>query len=98
VEFGKALQEDANSFDALYNLGQILADAGALQEAEALLTRATAARQDADAERLLAITLAAEGKLAAALPHMQAAARLAPGDGDVQRLLAKLQTEVAASR
>lgn len=98
AELEMALKLDPNNFDALYNLGEIAGDAGAYAEAQSLFTRATNVRQDADAERMLAITFAAQGQLTAALPHMQNAARLAPQDTDVQRLLAKLQAELTASR
>ncbi len=98
AELQTALKLDPNNFDALYNLGQIAGDAGAYPEAQSFFMRAAAARPDADAERMLAITLAAQGEAAAALPHMQAAARLAPDDAEVKRLLAKLQTELASPR
>ncbi len=93
--FDSVLKEDPANFDALYNRGQIAAAASDMASAEADMTRALAVHPDADAERTLAIILASQNRLAAALPHMQAAARLAPSDAETQRLLAKLQAELA---
>ncbi len=92
--FDGVLRQDPANFDALYNRAQIAADASDFATAEADMTRALAVHEDADAERTLAIVLASQNRFAAALPHMQAAARLAPGDADTQRLLTRLQAEL----
>ncbi len=92
--FRAALLLDPENFDALYNEAQIAAGANDFATAERDLTRALAVRADADAERTLAIVLASENRMAEALPHMQTAAKLAPSDADVQRLLARLQGEM----
>ncbi len=92
--FDGVLRQDAANFEALYNRAQIAASANDFATAETDLTRALAVHEDADAERTLAIVLASQNRFAAALPHMQAAARLAPNDADTQRLLTRLQGEL----
>ncbi len=92
--FDAVLKADPANFDALYNRGQIAAAASDLATAEADMVRALAVHPDADAERTLAIILASQNRFAAALPHMQAAARLAPADEETKRLLGRLQAEL----
>ena len=92
--FDGVLAVDGANFEALYNRAQIATGANDFATAEADLTRAIAVHEDADAERTLAIVLASTNRFAAALPHMQMAAKLAPNDADTQRLLARLQGEL----
>ena len=92
-QFSDVLKSDPANFDALYNKGQIAAGSGETQQAEQLLRRAIAVQPDADAERTLAILLASESRFQEALPHMEAAARLAPDDTRTQALLQQLRSQ-----
>ncbi|MEW6646849.1 MAG: tetratricopeptide repeat protein [Pseudomonadota bacterium] len=75
----KAMQADANSFDAAWRLGQYQHQHGQYAAAAAPLARAVALQPDNyDANYLLADALLHQGELKEAFQHASEAARLAP--------------------
>ena len=93
-EFQITLAAYPQDFDALYNLASIAAESDELTQASALLEKALAVREDADAERLSGWIHAKQGELAQAIEHVRKARDLQPKDAATHTLLAKLYGQI----
>jgi Flp pilus assembly protein TadD len=93
-EYEEVLVIAPTNFEALYGLARTKVDAGDLQGAESLLTRAIAVENDKDAQRLLAIVYAGTGAQEKAVEHLEEWQRLAPADPEPHRALAQVYSQL----
>jgi len=94
-EFRAVLEKDTGDTAAAYDLAGLLVQQGKFQAAEPLLLRVIQARDDAGAERLLALTYAGEGELEKALGPLEAWRRLATKDVEAHRALAQVYMQLS---
>lgn len=88
--FESVLAQAPENFEALYGLARLAVDNGDLTGAEALLLRAIAQRNDADAQQLLAKVYAAMELWPKTIEHLRAWQQLQPKDPDAHRALAQV--------
>jgi Flp pilus assembly protein TadD len=90
-EFHRALELDAKTVAALYNLGAMAADAGQPDQAVTLLEAAVSGLPASpDAHEKLAVAYAQSGRLPDALAQLRIAARLAPSDAQTHFSLSQV--------
>jgi tetratricopeptide (TPR) repeat protein len=94
AEFARAISADPKNFEALYGLGAVASAKGDLVTAETQLTAALAVREDADAERQLAIVYAGQDRLALAVRHLKAWQAFAPKEADPHRALSQVYRQM----
>ncbi len=94
AEFERVLAAAPVNFEALIGLGRMEAEGGSPEAAESLLLRAIAVRNDAEAQRSLAMVYATSGALARALDHLEAWQQLAPNDPEPHRALAQVYSQI----
>lgn len=93
-EFEQVLAADPENFEALYGLGKMKMDAGDSKGAEPLLLRAVAVRNDADAQRMLALAYAGMREPGKALAHLEDWERISPNDAEAHRALAQVYSQM----
>jgi Flp pilus assembly protein TadD len=99
THFLRALASNPEHLAALANLGVLYARTGRLEQAESLLRLAAdQATSQPDAERNLALVLAARGKYGEAVETLHHALKLAPESGEIWLALGTVQEQGGAKR